>query len=140
VMGTAPGGRRMPNGVDFWWDEAANQRNNCWFDNGNVTTDPPAPLMPESCENTSAGVTYGPKLSGELLPCAGSIESDNYDPNTCPWFRTPPRPSESQQQGPQSPLPLASSARVSRRLTAPLSDFCVRSGTTLSCAPFRDRP
>jgi hypothetical protein len=98
--------------------------------------------MPESCENMSAGVTYGPKLSGELLPCAGSIESGNYDATTCSWFRTPPRPTGSQQPGAREPLqlPLASAAGVSPRLTAPLSDFCVRSGTTLSCAPFRDRP
>jgi hypothetical protein len=138
VMGVAPGGERMPNGVDFWWDEAANQRNNCWFDNGEVTTDPPAPLMPQSCENTSAGVTYGPKLSGELLPCAGSIESDSYDANMCPWFRTPPRPSGSQQPqgGPALPLGVAASRP---RLTAPLSDFCTRTGTTVTCAPFRDR-
>jgi Right handed beta helix region len=139
VMGMAPGGRQMPNGVDFWWDEAPDQQNNCWFGNGNVTTDPPAPLMPESCQNTSAGVTYSPKLNGELLPCAGSIESGNYDATTCSWFRTPPRPGSSQQPAPPVSLPLASAARVSPRLTAPLSDFCVRSGTTLSCAPFRDR-
>jgi hypothetical protein len=46
VMGIAPDGSRMPNGVDFWWDEAPNQMDNCWFDNGQVTTDPPGPLMP----------------------------------------------------------------------------------------------
>jgi hypothetical protein len=139
VMGRTPGGERMPNGVDFWWDEAAAQEDNCWFDNGQVTTEPAAPLMPESCENTSAGVTYGPKLTGELLPCAGSIESDNYDPNACPWFRTPPKPSGSQQSTAPSDLPLPVSASRFARVTAPLSDFCVRSGTTLSCAPFRDR-
>jgi hypothetical protein len=140
VMGIAPGGRRMPNGVDFWWDEAPDQRNNCWFDNGNVTTDPPAPLMPESCENTSAGVTYAPKLSGELLPCAGAADSGGYDATTCAWFRTPPRPSRSQQgTAATASVPLGTGARMTPRLTAPLSDFCVRSGTTLSCAPFRDR-
>jgi hypothetical protein len=104
VMGIAPGGNRMPNGVDFWWDEAANQRDNCWYDNGEVTTDPQGPLMPSNCENTSAGVTYGPKLTGELLPCAGSIESGNYDANTCLWFRTPPKPSDSSGSGSGSPL------------------------------------
>jgi hypothetical protein len=141
VMGTAPGGRRMPNGIDFWWDEAPNQRNNCWFDNGRVTTEPPAPLMPESCENTSAGVTYTAKFSGELLPCVGAAESGGYDPAACAWFRTPPRPSRSlQAAGVPVPPTLGAPARLSPRLTAPLSDFCVRSGTTLSCAPFRDRP
>jgi Right handed beta helix region len=142
VMGLAAGGERMPNGVDFWWDEAPNQQDNCWFDNGQgVTTDPPGPLMPSNCENTSAGVTYGAKLNGELLPCAGSIETDNYDATTCPWFRTPPRPSDSSgsgsQSGPGLPLPLAVPAsRGSARLVL---DFCQLNGTTLSCSPFRDR-
>ena len=71
VMGIAPDGTKMPNGVDFWWDEAPNQQDNCWFDNGEATTDPPGPLMPSNCENTSAGVTYPGKFSGELAPCAG---------------------------------------------------------------------
>lgn len=102
-----------------------------------MTTDPPAPLMPESYQNTSGGVTYAPKLNGELLPCAGAAEGGTYDATTCVWFRTPPRPSGAQQAG--AALPLAALARVTPRLTAPLSDFCVRSGTTLTCAPFRDR-
>jgi hypothetical protein len=139
-MGLAPGGNRMPNGVDFWWDEASNQEDNCWYDNGEVTTDPPASLMPSSCENTSAGLTYGPKLTGELLPCAGSIESGNYDANTCPWFRTPPKPSDSSGSGSGSglSLPLAASSSRTRSLSLAF-DFCQLSGTTLSCSPFRDR-
>jgi hypothetical protein len=137
VMGFAPGGERLPNGVDFWWDEAPNQQNNCWFENGEVTTEPPGPLMPSNCQNTSAGVTYSAKLSGELLPCAGSIASDSYDAATCPWFRTPPKPSDS-PPGSGSPLPLALSASRSR--PEPLAlDFCTLTGSTLSCTPFRDR-
>jgi hypothetical protein len=66
VMGIAPDGTKMPNGVDFWWDEAPGQMNNCWYDNGDVTTDPPGKLMPSDCTNVSAGVTYGAKLAGEL--------------------------------------------------------------------------
>jgi Right handed beta helix region len=140
VMGLAPGGNRMPNGVDFWWDEASNQEDNCWYDNGEVTTDPPASLMPSNCENTSAGVTYGPKLTGELLPCAGSIESGNYDANTCPWFRTPPKPSETSgsESGSGLPLPLVASSSRAGSLSLAF-DFCQLSGTTLSCSPFRDR-
>jgi hypothetical protein len=34
---------------------------------------------------------------------------------------------------------MASAASARSRLTAPFTDFCVRTGTTLSCAPFRDR-
>ena len=141
VMGRALNGDRLPNGVDFWWDDAAAQEDNCWFDNGNVTSTPPSPVLPESCENVSTGATYGAQAA-ELLGCAGAIESGEYNPDSCAWFRTPPKPSGSQQgaQGVLLPLPLAGAASTGARLTAPFADFCVRTGTTLSCAPFRDRP
>jgi hypothetical protein len=58
VMGRGPKGERIPNGVDFWWDDAAQQQDNCWFDNGEVTTVPAAPIIPSNCENTSIGATY----------------------------------------------------------------------------------
>lgn len=140
VMGRAPNGDRVPNGVDFWWDDAPQQEDNCWFDNGEVTSSPPAPILPSNCENTSIGASY-PMQSAELLACAGAIASNSYDANVCPWFRTPPKPSGSQQgvTGVAPPLPLAGSASAPSRITAPFTDFCVRTGTTLSCAPFRDR-
>jgi Right handed beta helix region len=138
VLGRALNGDRLPNGVDFWWDDAPAQEDNCWFGNGNATSSPPAPILPESCENTSTGATYATQ-SAELLGCAASIAGDSYDANACPWFRTPPRPSGSGQAASALPLPPASAASARSRLTAPFTDFCVRTGTTLSCAPFRDR-
>jgi hypothetical protein len=84
------------------------------------------------------GATY-PVQSAELLTCAAAISSDSYDPNACAWFRTPPRPSGSAQSSSGlATLPLADSASRAE-LTAPLPDFCALSGTTLTCAPFRDR-
>jgi hypothetical protein len=136
VMGIAPDGTKLPNGVDFWWDEAPNQKDNCWFDNGTVTTDPPGPLMPSNCTNTSAGVTYGGKLSGELLPCAGSVAGNTYDANTCPWFRTPDKPSSSESSG---PLSLPAQASGVPKLTL-LTGNCRIVGTTLSCDGLLDRP
>ena len=55
VMGIAPNGAKVPNGVDFWWDEAPTQQDNCWFENGEVTTDPQGPLMPSNCEEHERG-------------------------------------------------------------------------------------
>jgi hypothetical protein len=135
VMGIAPDGSKLPNGVDFWWDEAPDQHDNCWFDNGDVTTDPPGPLMPSNCSNTSAGVTYPSKLSTELAPCAGSIATDEYDANSCPWFRTPDKPSSSTSGG---PLSLPARASGAPKLTL-FSGGCALVGTTLSCDAF-DRP
>ncbi len=136
VMGIAPDGTKLPNGVDFWWDEAPGQMNNCWYDNGEVTTDPPGPLMPSDCNNTSAGVTYAGKLSNELLPCAGSIESHTYDSTTCPWFTTPEKPSP---DGGGGPLQLAAHASGAPKLTL-LTGNCRIVGSTVSCDGLLDRP
>jgi hypothetical protein len=135
VMGIAPDGSKMPNGVDFWWDEAPNQMDNCWFDNGSATTDPPGPLTPSNCENTSAGVTYSGKLSSELLPCAGAIAGGGYDPNTCPWFRTPEKPSSESSSG--MGLPVHASGAPTLTL---LSGNCRVVGSTMSCDGLLDRP
>jgi hypothetical protein len=135
VMGIAPDGSKMPNGVDFWWDEAPNQTDNCWFDNGDATTDPPGPLMPSDCKNTSAGVTYGGKLSGELLPCAGSIAGDTYDATTCPWFRTPPKPSSDSSGSMGLPVRASGAPKVDL-----LSGNCRIWGSTMSCDGALDRP
>jgi hypothetical protein len=135
VMGIAPDGTKMPNGVDFWWDEAPNQEDNCWFGNGTVTTDPPGQLMPSNCDNTSAGVTYPGKLSGELLPCAGAIAGSGYDPNTCSWFRTPDKP----LSGGGNPMGLPVQASGAPKLTL-LSGNCRLVGSTLSCDGLLDRP
>jgi hypothetical protein len=134
VMGVAPNGDTSPNGVDFWWDEAPGQEDNCWHDNGEVTTDPAAPLMPESCDNTSAGVTYPGKFSGELVPCAGAIAGGGFDPNTCPWFRTPDRPSSG-----ATPLGLPVRASGAPKLGL-LAGDCRIVGSTVSCGGLLDRP
>ena len=135
VMGTAPDGTKMPNGVDFWWDEAPNQEDNCWFENGDASTDPPGPLTPSNCDNTSAGVTYPGKLSGELLPCAGAIAGGGYDPNTCPWFRTPEKPSSDDGGGMGLPAQASGAPKVLL-----LSGNCRLVGSTMSCDGLLDRP
>jgi hypothetical protein len=89
VMGAAPDGTRSPNGLDFWFDDAPAQRNNCWHDNGAVSTDPPS--LPASCENTTLGVAYPQHLATELLPCLGGLSGD-FDPAKCDWFAQPPPP------------------------------------------------
>ena len=136
----------MPNGVDFWWDEAPNQQDNCWYDNGEVTTDPQGPLMPSNCKNTSAGVTYGAKFASELGPCAGAVVGGGgYDPNICPWFRTPEKPAPSGGGGGGGggglPLPLSLPARASGAPRVQLfAGACHLVGSTLSCTGLLDRP
>jgi hypothetical protein len=106
------------------------------FRNGTVTTDPPDPLMPSNCDNTSTGVTYGAKFSGELAPCAGAIAGGGgYDPTTCPWFRSPEKPSQG-GGGPMG-LPVRASGAPKVALLAP---DCRLVGSTLSCNGLLDRP
>ena len=146
VMGIAPNGSKSPNGVDLWWDGYPGNTDNCWFSNGNATTDPPAPFMPSNCSNTSSGAFY-PSRGEELGGCAASLETGDqvrsgsgsnpqYDEKQCTWFRTPPKPGSS-SSGAAPVLPkqsVASFARVVR-------DMCDLSGsTTLSCDAFRGRP
>jgi Right handed beta helix region len=140
VMGIAPNGDKLPNGVDFWWDEAPMQQDNCWYSNGEVTTDPQGPLMPSNCKNTSAGVTYGAKLASELGPCAGAVTGGGYDPNVCPWFRTPEKPASSSGGG-GGGLPLGLPVRASGAPKVQLfSGACRLEGSTLSCDGLLDRP
>ena len=91
----------LPNGVDFWWDEHPTNTGNCWFDNkgaggGAVTSDPPAPLLPENCA-TSIGnpVSYAVKAP-QLLECFAEWEFrgefDVVGDGPCYWFQMPPRP------------------------------------------------
>ena len=135
VMGIAPDGSKLPNGMDFWWDEAPAQEDNCWFNNGTVTTDPPDPLMPSNCDNTSTGVTYGAKLTSELAPCAGAITGGTYDATTCPWFRTPEKPSADGGGGMGLPVRASGAPKV-----ALLAEDCRLLGSTLSCNGLLDRP
>ncbi|HVL95775.1 MAG TPA: hypothetical protein VM266_07930 [Solirubrobacteraceae bacterium] len=100
--------KRLPNGVDFWWDEFPGNTGNCWYDNfgpdgtrDSLTGDPPlAPqpgtsrplFLPEDCENSIG--TGVPEKSTELLRCFLQREAGEMRDNTpvCDWFDTPPRP------------------------------------------------
>ena len=135
VYGIAPSGAKMPNGVDNWWDEAPNQQDNCWYDNGEASSDPPGPLMPTGCDNTSAGVTYPGKFSTELAPCAGAIVSGEFDPNTCPWFTTPDKPSGDSDGGMGLPVKASGAPKLTL-----LSGNCRLVGSTMSCDGLLDRP
>jgi hypothetical protein len=92
VMGRDPNGKVDPNGTDFWWDEFANNVNNCWYGNtgtdgtaASVTSDPGS--LPSNCE-TSRG-TGNPAHDAELLACLAAF---TFDVESCDWFTTPREP------------------------------------------------
>jgi hypothetical protein len=166
VMGVRSNGKSDPNGVDFWWDSAApltfpnpnpppsdvvvmesGVEDNCWFDNGDYTSDPPPPdvsgtaqdgRLPEACDNTSdlpgyEGL-YALKALTELLPCEGAIGGGVFDPDVCHWFQTPPEPQPGSAKAPApaalGPAPAARAVGMDCRLI----------GDTESCAAFDGRP
>jgi hypothetical protein len=93
----------LPNGVDFWWDEAPTSNNNCWFNNtgidgtrDSITASPPINpagpnmsvpgFLPEDCA-TAVGnpAAYGAKAA-VLLECFGEWESGTAPDGPCSWF------------------------------------------------------
>jgi hypothetical protein len=98
-FGNPVGGKKgkLPNGVDFWWDEAASNTGNCWYDNvgpdgkrGSITAGAGdgADALPSNCDNTASGDSV--KLA-YLLSCFLAREGD-LPPESCDWYETPPKP------------------------------------------------
>jgi hypothetical protein len=109
VFGRSPAGEALPNGngnvlqgrTDIWWDQWAGSNTNCWYDNvgkdgtaATLTTTPPAPLLPSSCDpllSTGTGGLFG--QDAEVYHCfvlwAGTGE---YNGDLCDWFTTPEKP------------------------------------------------
>jgi hypothetical protein len=98
---------QLPNGVDFWWDEAPTSDNNCWYDNvgpdgtrGSLTSDPPQnPLadtsvpgfLPENCATAIGSPIYAAKAL-LLLDCFAEWEQGMAGEGICNWFEMPPQP------------------------------------------------
>jgi hypothetical protein len=101
TMGMAPNGDVAPNGTDFWWDSFPGNTGNCWFSNKaapgkSITSSPPAPLLPDCNNGQNPGMSIGtgyPPNEAELVQCLAGFSAVGYDPNACPWFKTPPKPS-----------------------------------------------
>lgn len=93
TMGVAPSGKKMPNGVDFWWDSFPSNTGNCWYDNstsrGAKVTMSPGNLP--TCQK-SKSIGLGSTNEVELVSCFGALASGGYDATLCPWFTSPPRP------------------------------------------------
>lgn len=86
MLGVAPGGQRLPNGTDYWWDELG--QGNCFKQDSSFTSDPsPAP----GCADFPNHGLGDPVKEAQLAACAFTVERRPGDPG-CDWWRTPPRP------------------------------------------------
>ncbi|HEX7740604.1 MAG TPA: hypothetical protein VF426_13250, partial [Marmoricola sp.] len=97
TMGLSPAGKKMPNGVDFWWDSFPTNTGNCWYQNkagsGKVVTSPSS--LPSNCKNSiglGTGTAQGTQNELELVGCFGGLELSGYNANVCPWFNSPTKP------------------------------------------------
>lgn len=113
TFGIAPDGRKMPNGVDIFWDEQGD--GNCFEENtgigGKVTMDP---VNAPTCRSGgSFGAVSNPDKIGPEVPCATWDPKDNPDPPGCTWFDTsaPDGPHPLRNHGGRRPA----RARVGRR-------------------------
>jgi hypothetical protein len=104
VMGVAPNGAVRPNGhnvalnyADFWWDDFAGNKGNCWYGNKpapgkSITTSPPTGL-PDCAggkdPSSSMGTSYPPN-ENELGDCL--VDFTVTHTPACTWFTTPSRP------------------------------------------------
>jgi hypothetical protein len=97
VFGRSPAGKKLPNGVDVFWDEQG--IDNCWEDNkglgpdGAITSDPP--ILP-NCDIGSKSPVSNPAKLAQEATCATWHPKDNPFPPGCTWFTTPPKPSADQ--------------------------------------------
>lgn len=109
VFGRSPDGEVLPNGngnpeqgrTDIWWDQWLGSNTNCWYDNvgkdatpGTLTSTPPAPLLPSSCDpnqSTGTGGAYG--QDAEVYHCFVTWAATGEFPGeVCDWFVTPEKP------------------------------------------------
>ena len=150
VMGIAPDGGKLPNGVDHWWDGYPGNTDNCWFNNGAATTDPPGSFMPSNCKNTSSGAFY-PSRAPELGPlrgrrCWAAATCAPAAARTPSSTRTPAsgsarRPSPARaadRRAAAAPAAAAGQSCLDRDFAEVVSGMCDLVGSsTLSCKAFR---
>ncbi|HSV40379.1 MAG TPA: right-handed parallel beta-helix repeat-containing protein [Nocardioidaceae bacterium] len=94
-MGIAPDGRKLHNGIDFWWDDEG--VGNCWDNNTSSRGTPTNNflLAPASCAN--GGSIFVPGLvvkDAGFLGCLQYNRADPIfrDPPLCDWFEDPIKP------------------------------------------------
>lgn len=95
AMGTGPGGAKLPNGTDFWWDEQGS--GNCWSANrgsrgGQPSSDPPRPLLPGCPDLIPYPGRPATSKTSAQAPCATFDQRENREPVGCSWVVKPDRP------------------------------------------------
>jgi hypothetical protein len=140
VMDRRPDGKVDRNGTDFWWDNFAGSRGNCWFRNTSplgITTDPAS--LPDCSDGTDPAASVGTgdaKNEGELGGCAAAFSTRNFEqPSPCAWLTPPTDPGDgdgamggggSQGAPPLTNFPAARASGRPRDRNVPLGQLTCR--------------
>ncbi|MEA2421819.1 MAG: hypothetical protein QOF55_918 [Thermoleophilaceae bacterium] len=154
VMSRSPGGKEIPNGVDFWWDEYASNTGNCWPDNkgqdgtpASITSDPPRMaddstvpgfLPVKDCTSPNNSGLGDPQKESVLGGCAADFQNGTYDSTVCDWFTMPSQPQGKGTNGPPPGVPVDTN-HVSGAGYPSLCTLVGGLGGTLTCSPFQHR-
>jgi hypothetical protein len=90
VMGQAPDGKRLPNGLEFKWDSGG--KGNCWQGNQMLSGHGSDPSTLPACPGSPIYMPVNPAVTAAELPCTAWDPMQDPEPVGCDWFTTPPKP------------------------------------------------
>ncbi|MGN6577619.1 MAG: right-handed parallel beta-helix repeat-containing protein [Nocardioides sp.] len=101
-MGLTPSGKKLHNGMDFWWDDQG--QGNCWEDNESSRGEPTDnfTIDPGPCADGGSQLVPGaPVKDAGFLSCSQYDRNDPTwrHPPECSWFDDPEKPTDDPASG-----------------------------------------
>ena len=90
VMGRSPQGIRMPNGLDFEWDQGG--QGNCFQGNVLASGTGTDPASLPACPGTPVYLPPNVAVTAAQVPCTAWDPYLQPEPPGCNWFTTPAKP------------------------------------------------
>jgi hypothetical protein len=150
LMGRAPDGTVMPNGVDFWWDEFPSNTGNCWYANtgangttAGITSDPAPPpvegttipgFLPQDC-GSPANVGIGNAAKEAMLVDCAFGGNDG----VCEWYKPPAKPGTPEAQQQAAANQQTATSLIDPNAAAPTCQLLGGLGGSLTCPIFAGR-
>jgi hypothetical protein len=90
IMGRSPQGARMPNGLDFEWDQGG--QGNCFQGNVLASGTGTDPVLLPACPGAPVYLPPNPAVTAAQVPCTAWDPYLQPEPPGCNWFTTPAKP------------------------------------------------